>query len=286
MKWFKHFTLASSSEPLRSLIDKHSYTGIGVFWSIMEIVCLSDSMFTVDTIVKMLASKHLSKKKVEDIICNYGIFEVDDRNRVSVSEAFIEAADSAVSAENGITAGENARVDPEEIESNVRARIDKKREDKEVEVEEEKKNDAADDIKNLDDGHWHKKGDWLAKLAQEVGIYRETLCMKAVGWSSMLNKWWRNAVEMYREHITLQGKEDDVCGYDEVKSHFFYYITNGTTSPLVRQYLKDLERESKADEPEDFMKTYFGPELPEDAPPRPSHTAIFDFGDNKWIEPR
>ncbi|MCQ2213762.1 MAG: hypothetical protein MJZ36_09000, partial [Bacteroidaceae bacterium] len=50
---------------------------------------------------------------------------------------------------------------------------------------------------------------------------------------------------------------------------------------------RKVEQEKRQKElNDDFMSTYFGPPLPDNAPPRPSHTAYFNFGSDKWEEPR
>lgn len=275
MKWFKHSVLASRTESLRVIREKYGYHALGVFWCIMEDVGRDNGAKTLDELERVYSSNYLSKRKIREVIRLSGCFAMDGKcvRIVDNVPLVCTSADTAADTAANTTANTAAST------LNARAYINRDKENKEVEV------DKGGEGGFPPLAEKRERKDWIAMLEREVGAYRDTICMKATGYGAVLKRRWLDALELFRQHITAKGMEAEKVDYQEMKSYFYYYVTSTTTRDHVRQYICDLEKEEReANATHDFMATYYGPELPPDAPPRPSDTAVFDFGSGEWVD--
>ena len=82
MLYFKHYANASRELPVRQIKEDMGYYGLGVFWTIMERVTQTDGMVTVEELEREFCSKNFSRKKVQSLIADYGVFSIDGYNCV------------------------------------------------------------------------------------------------------------------------------------------------------------------------------------------------------------
>ncbi|MBQ0046096.1 MAG: DUF4373 domain-containing protein [Prevotellaceae bacterium] len=283
MKWFKHSALASREVPIRDIKDKYGYHGLGVFWCIVEDIMMTKGKTTLGELKAKYRGNHFSRVKVESIIRDFGCFKIDSFTYVTVKGNFLdESHDGSHDGSHDI-----ACAFKREEEIRKEKEVVKKNDDDNGgnENDNENQNENQNHNGNRRDGlRMRTKRDWCFNMQAYNGEYREVVCMKS-RFSMLLNKRWADAINYFACHLMMIGEIDMFCTETEFKRHFSIFVTNEVTGKALHEAMEALENEERQKSP-DFMSTYFGPPLPDDAPPRPSHTAVFDFNFKRWEEPR
>lgn len=94
---------------------------------------------------------------------------------------------------------------------------------------------------------WRKQVDGLSKNQ----LFREMVCMRS-GYSVLLNKHFDTALEEFKKHIVLLGKEEKMNSQEEVRSYFTFYTQAGQrTSQELHMLLQGLEKQQSATAPPD-----------------------------------
>ena len=134
---------------------------------------------------------------------------------------------------------------------------------------------------------WRKQVDGLSKNQ----LFREMVCMRS-GYSVLLNKHFDTALEEFKKHIVLLGKEERMNSQEEVRSYFTFYTQAGQrTSQELHMLLQGLEKQQSAAAPPDpyryellvdGRRTYLGCPIPDGAPPRPDNTAFWNETARSW----
>ena len=134
---------------------------------------------------------------------------------------------------------------------------------------------------------WRKQVDGLSKNQ----LFREMVCMRS-GYSVLLNKHFDTALEEFKKHIVLLGKEEKMNSQEEVRSYFTFYTQAGQrTSQELHMLLQGLEKQQSATAPPDphryeqlvnGRRTYLGCPIPDGAPPRPDNTAFWNETTRSW----
>ena len=138
---------------------------------------------------------------------------------------------------------------------------------------------------------WRKQVDGLSKNQ----LFREMVCMRS-GYSVLLNKHFDTALEEFKKHIVLLGKEEKMNSQEEVRSYFTFYTQAGQrTSQELHMLLQGLEKQQSATAPPDphryeqlvnGRRTYLGCPIPDGAPPRPDNTAFWNETTRSWSSQR
>ena len=85
---------------------------------------------------------------------------------------------------------------------------------------------------------WRKQVDGLSKNQ----LFREMVCMRS-GYSVLLNKHFDTALEEFKKHIVLLGKEEKMNSQEEVRSYFTFYTQAGQrTSQELHMLLQGLRK--------------------------------------------
>ena len=121
------------------------------------------------------------------------------------------------------------------------------------------------------------------------------VCMRS-GYSVLLNKHFDTALEEFKKHIVLLGKEERMNSQEEVRSYFTFYTQAGQrTSQELHMLLQGLEKQQSAAAPPDpyryeqlvdGRRTYLGCPIPDGAPPRPDNTAFWNETTRSWSSQR
>lgn len=301
MKWFKHYSMASMQTPVRSINEQYGYYGLGVFWCIMETVCLHEGCISVGEIERMFCSKRFSKANVKDLLLGYGLFKVSARSLVSLADDIPTVKRSDKSADIPAVIPTDIPTDvPADGTSNARA-YNKTREDKNREEEVKETSSAPPSassvvIEDPDAASVRKAAGErmicdifydLYEAKSRFPEWYEQMCMK-FGHEGMLEGHWPMAIDMFKSHIICRGKWNDYVQTRHLLRMAACYLTDweNTHQEVVDEILNQKVEVRKSKACVDFMSTYCGPPVPDDAPPRPSHTAVYDFGDDVWFEPR
>lgn len=276
MKWFKHSALASKEMPVRGIKEKYGFYGVGIFWSIIEMVHLYDGKLTLKDLKQLYCNSRFSQAKIEEIIRESECLQLDNKMHVLFVKKHTAFTQLLPSNACAIEREEEIRKEKEVV---------KKNDDDNGGNENDNENQNQNHNGNRrDDLRMRTKRDWCFNMQAYNGEYREVVCMKS-RFSMLLNKRWTDAINYFACHLMMIGEIDMFCTETEFKRHFSIFVTNEVTGKALHEAMDALEKEERI-KSSDFMSTYFGPPLPDDAPPRPSHTAVFDFNFRRWEEPR
>lgn len=132
----------------------------------------------------------------------------------------------------------------------------------------------------------------LVDELQEDSIWVENACMKS-GYGLLLKRYFKEAVEEFRKHIELYDKGDELTCDKDVKQYFANFTAAGQrTSKALRAYLITLDTRRRADQKDglfrfeqciDGRRTYGGQPIPNDAPPRPNASSIWNEETRQWV---
>ena len=320
MKWFKHSALASKEMPVRGIKEKYGFYGVGIFWSIIEMVHLYDGKLTLKDLKQLYCNSRFSQAKIEEIIRESECLQLDNKMHVLFVKkhtAFTQLLPSNACAiereeeirkekevvkkndnDNGGNENENQNQNENENDNENQNHNDETKNRLIIDsegsgcsarlVQGQRRKPEVEDAKhkgvNEDGLRMRTKRDWCFNMQAYNGEYREVVCMKS-RFSMLLNKRWADAINYFACHLMMIGEIDMFCTETEFKRHFSIFVTNEVTGKALHEAMDALEKEERI-KSSDFMSTYFGPPLPDDAPPRPSHTAVFDFNFKRWEEPR
>ena len=134
---------------------------------------------------------------------------------------------------------------------------------------------------------WRELADSLSPDSE----WTEIACMKS-GYGVLLRQYFREAVEIFKQHIVLYDKGDDLLNMKQVRQYFANFVSAGKpTSTALREKLLKLDAARKTCEinPYRFEKridgkrTYMGNLIPDCAPPRPDDTALWNNLTQQWV---
>lgn len=129
------------------------------------------------------------------------------------------------------------------------------------------------------------------KLVRQLSASREY--MELAGMHSGLGQLFvdnqKRILELFAAHIRLYDKGGQLLFFEDVKRYFSNYIAAGsTTCRIVRETLLSELRQRKKDDTHCFetviggQRTYFGRPIPDEAPPRPDASAVWDGIRRRW----
>lgn len=302
MKWFKHSTLASKEVPVRDIRNKYGFYGLGIFWCIMEDVCLNEGRLTVGDLKRMYCSSRFSSTKVEDIILGFGCFKLDAHACVSVDDNLIANMRSNEHAANTQQAHSSNTAVLSNARTYNREDKEKKRKDnittKPPTVGPVVIDGGDDDIEfkyNLSSYRLNVDIENALKSLYNAPLADRQKLDIDYHYDGMLVRNWIAVVDEFIKYWRAFHSNTKLQNISTLHTYFSGYIhKERKTGERLYAFLqaeeamrRNAERERQMEESKcDFMSTYFGPPLPDNAPPRPSHTAYFNFGSDRWEEPR
>lgn len=255
MIWFKHPNDLPNDKRLASLIDNEGCRGYGMYLRIIEMLCAQPDRKLSFSQLNIISRKGFSRKYMEKIIWEYKLF--------TIHEEEFESAINFNNMERGNHSQNNLKT-PEKTEdakngdnplnnSGSRSKTGLARVREEQNREEQMKRKDDDVVpKNGGGGvtpyqSWRKQVDGLSKNQ----LFREMVCMRS-GYSVLLNKHFDTALEEFKKHIVLLGKEERMNSQEEVRSYFTFYTQAGQrTSQELHMLLQGLEKQQSAAAPPD-----------------------------------
>lgn len=123
-------------------------------------------------------------------------------------------------------------------------------------------------------------------------IWVETACMKS-GYGLLLKRYFKEAVEEFQRHIELYDKGGELTCSKDVKQYFANFTAAGQrTSKTLKAYLTALDTRQQSHRKTDVYqfeqcidgrRTYGGQPIPDDAPPRPDASSIWNEETLQWV---
>lgn len=134
---------------------------------------------------------------------------------------------------------------------------------------------------------WQKLVDDLTQDSEWVDI----ACMRS-GYGALMKMFFKDAVKFFKQHILTYDKGGELLDMKAVHQYFINFASPGSrTSKELYKYLENLSKKQRADSPDpyrfekkiDGRRTYLGCPIPDNAPPRPDETAIWNTLKCVWI---
>lgn len=137
---------------------------------------------------------------------------------------------------------------------------------------------------------WQEMVDELAQNSSWLDL----ACMKS-GYGMLLKQHIKKAVEIFKQHIEIYGKGDDLLKMSDVYGYFINFVRAGSrTSQELRSALLDIDAKeqsagSAAGNPHryeqliDGRRFYLGSPIPDNAPPRPDARAVWNEEFSTWM---
>lgn len=119
-------------------------------------------------------------------------------------------------------------------------------------------------------------------------------CMKS-GYGMLLQQHIKKAVEIFKQHIEVYGKGDDLLKMSDVYGYFINFVRAGSrTSQELRSKLLAIDDKEKATNPSsgnphryeqlvNGKRSYLGCPIPDNAPPRPDENAVWNEELSVWM---
>lgn len=135
--------------------------------------------------------------------------------------------------------------------------------------------------------------DWETYLDEAIQdeAWMELLAMNS-GMSKMFVRNRDAAVDIFRQHVNLQGKNTQITSVGDIKAYFANFLRPGT--PTNKHLAAQLTQREEAlwkhspyrfetIDPETGERTYYGNPIPADAPPRPNDNAVWTPECAQWV---
>lgn len=309
MKWFKHSTNATREIPIRDILARYGYHGVGVFWCLVEHVILTAGECTVAELQRMFCTRRFGKDFVKSLILDYDCFITDAHARVSLNPALscasvepdkgrtgkINGAVNGVAngtvngVANGVTPTHARNIDKDKnrIEKEATAKKAAAASSPSMVMMEDPDMDGVKKYAKVLQGE-KKLSEWFDSFvdaAQKYPQWHEMVLMRS-GYPIMLRDYWNMAMDMFKSFRICRGEWDNYVTETQAKKYIYNFLVEW---PETKQdVISELGERKRKDAHinTDYMSTYSGPPVPDDAPPRPSHTAFYNFADDVWEEPR
>lgn len=285
-KFFKHDASASSDEKIMNLLQKEGLKGYGAYWVILEVLRNQTNFIASYELLQSLAFRlRVHKAYLLKIVKDFGLFCCEEerfyspgmQRRLAKYQALLEKT----SVKSTVKSKDKSLIDSDKdtVNAHEQDRIGK---DLNLSVI-----DAAELEGQLPVQPYPG---WEA-LVDEMAASEDF--MNRAGMHSGLKELFiqnrKQIVEIFKNHILLQGKQDGIMNLGEAKAYFSNFVSDGSyTNKKIRQTLiegilkRDSENVYRFEERIGGLRMYLGHPIPEDAPPRPSASAVWDDVLRKW----
>ena len=260
--WFKHPNDLSNDKRLSALIDHEGGRGYGTYLYIIETLHIQPDGKLSFQQLNTMNRKGFGKAYMRKIIQNYKLFIIKGEEFESTISYNSPAKDSMETApnlpdnsqetdeelpENKETLDKNKEMENDDNSQNsnnkegkpgfTRVRGDKSREEQRRE-DENRNNDFVVEKNGDDDGElqaaqnamppfrpWRELIDSLAQDSE----WKDRVCMTS-GFSSLLSRRFKEALEIFKDHVLLHGKEKSIDSPEEARNYFNNYTKEQRTS--------------------------------------------------------
>lgn len=321
--WFKHHGKASADPRMRMLKEAFGYAGIGVYWEIVErIETWGDGQYPRKELVAVLRNHRVSGKMLNSILDDFFLFEKNEYDDVVLSSILVGECDDSMLVELqkerqrekakeeerrkifemrqqwlpldedflGETAGEN-HVTPEKSEEETPLTLEKSGELETAQGAHDKEEIREEKNKIIDDESWMK---YVEPLKQEQTGWQDVVCMKS-GYGTLLRRRWQKAIEEFVRHVIEHDQGHTIHTTHDARYYFASFARLSVKSGVkLRDTLQQIEDEEARMRSEgdpyryelniDGVRYAAGRPIPNEAPPRPTSTAVWNDATGEWGE--
>ena len=307
-----------NSNKVAELIEAYGPKGFGIYVMILIELRHSPNYRCSLNAIKGIARRcKIGNTLLMKVLNDFGLFEIEGQTKnMIISSPYLDRVMGAYDERlNKLSVAGKKNTDKARRKSNGQFAIndgslDKRREDEmrenkntsmtTISKEEEKSVEAktlvvVDGEPVIDAGGaettLHKTWEECLEQAIKDDIWIEQLAMSS-GMSKLFMKHRELVIELFRQHVLLQGGRPNIHTVQEIKAYFANFLRPGTpTQKRVAEQLSEREREIaetspyrfETIDPETGERTYFGNPIPAQAPPRPNQNAVWSEQLNAWI---
>ena len=288
-QYIPHEVSMRTTSEVMKLIEKEGMTGYGIYWAVMEYLRAQDNY-----VGDIGAMKHLSRQlktsidRLMRILKDYGLFEVTDftfqsrklNSMMKPLEDKRKAMDKRSCDDRRTTALQEAR-NPLETNSDVSlSKVKESKEENTPSISSSSAEAAAGKTIKYTPA-WEQYVDSLQQEEQ----WKELMAMRT-GLKKDFYAFYPRIVESFKQHVRLLGNEGRILSPSDAKHYFCFYLDPGsvTFKKLWEELHKPIDKGKYKHEDRDpttGQRSYCGVPIPDDAPPRPNHQAV--WCDGKWV---
>lgn len=287
--FFKHDATAADDEKILLLIEREGLKGYGAYWILIEALRKQDNLCSSFSVLRSLAIRsRVRQSYLVHIVKDFGLFVIEGDHFYSpgmkrrmakylLGAAYQSVKQSVKEEDNTLIDNANVAIHTRETEQNRKEKIL-----------------SVVDMGAIEGQQPVCPYQKWESLVDEMAASEDY--MNQAGMHSGLGKLFisneKYIVQLFKNQICLQGKQDRMMNLGEVKSYFSNFVANGSvTNKKIRVALEyEMSQQNKRngryayryEQLVDGKRMYLGHEIPDDAPPRPNSSAVWDEVKKKW----
>ena len=292
-QYIPHEVSMRNTSEVMNLIEKEGMEGYGIYWALMEYLRTQDDYIGDIEVLKSLARQlRVRLPKLKRIMENYGLFSCTETTFLSPKlvevmkpfedrRARIEAYKRQKQKENSLEISDVSSEKSDIVSFEVKGKGEGK-------GKEERKTTSS--LKEKDDDGlvpvsitpaWER---YVDELRHEQS-WIEIMAMRS-GLGKAFVQRFDKVLQLFKEHVQAVAHESHIVSPSEAKRYFCFFNTPGsaTFQKLVDKLQKPVDKGKYKHEDRDpttGKRSYCGVPIPDDAPPRPNHQAV--WCDGKWV---
>ena len=297
-QYIPHEISMRSTTEVMNLIEKEGPAGYGIYWALMEYLRVQDGYIGDIQALKTLKRElKIRQTKLDKVLYGYGLFVCNGNTFYSPKlnevmkpfeqrRAKIEAYKRNKQKENSLEISEVSSEKNDIVSFEVKGKGEGKGEGKEdtsSPISSSSTAEAAEE-KVLSSSFvptWERYIDELKDDEQ----WMELVAMRS-GLKQQFYTLFPRIVESFKRHVRAIGNEGHIVSSGDAK-HYFWFFMN-PSSPTYKNLILELQKpvdkgkyKYEDRDPATGQRSYCGVPIPDDAPPRPNHQAVWCEG--KWV---
>ena len=297
-QYIPHEISMRSTTEVMNLIEKEGPAGYGIYWALMEYLRVQDGYIGDIQALKTLKRElKIRQTKLDKVLYGYGLFVCNGNTFYSPKlnevmkpfeqrRAKIEAYKRNKEKENSLETSEVSSEKNDIVSFEVKGKGEGKGEGKEdtsSPISSSSTAEAAEE-KVLSSSFvptWERYIDELKDDEQ----WMELVAMRS-GLKQQFYTLFPRIVESFKRHVRAIGNEGHIVSSGDAK-HYFWFFMN-PSSPTYKNLILELQKpvdkgkyKYEDRDPTTGQRSYCGVPIPDDAPPRPNHQAVWCEG--KWV---
>ena len=295
-QYIPHEVSMRSTTEVMNLIEKEGPAGYGIYWALMEYLRVQDGYIgDIQTLKTLKRELKIRQTKLDKVLHVYGLFVCNGNTFYSPKlnevmkpfeqrRAKIEAYKRNKQKENSLEISEVSSEKSGIVSFEVKGKgKGEGKEDTSSPISSSSTAEAAEE-KVLSSSFvptWERYIDELKDDEQ----WMELVAMRS-GLKQQFYTLFPRIVESFKRHVRAIGNEGHIVSSGDAK-HYFWFFMN-PSSPTYKNLILELQKpvdkgkyKYEDRDPATGQRSYCGVPIPDDAPPRPNHQAV--WCEDKWV---
>ena len=299
-QYIPHEISMRSTTEVMNLIEKEGPAGYGIYWALMEYLRVQDGYIgDIQALKPLKRQLKIRQTKLDKVLYGYGLFVCNGNTFYSPKlnevmkpferrRAKIEAYKRNKEKENLLEISEVNSESGDIVSFEVKGKGEGKGKEKEEDTSSSSissfSSAEAVEIKELAIPFipvWEQYVDDLQQDEQ----WKELMAIRT-GLKQQFYTLFPRIVESFKRHVRSIGNEGRILSPGDAKHYFFFFLN--PSSPTYKNLILELQKpvdkgkyKYEDRDPATGQRSYCGVPIPDDAPPRPNHQAV--WCDGKWV---